>query len=108
MDNIKKPAIDWNERIRQYRESGLSLKKWCNSTGVSYYSMKNHIYKTGKVSSEKTADESPESVQFIPVTVDRQIHSDSSVRLSIRNDISISIDHDTNLDLVRKIIEALL
>ena len=35
----------WKERIKQYRESGISAARWCKEHGISFSTLRYHLYK---------------------------------------------------------------
>lgn len=102
--------INWEERIEDYRSSGLTLDKWCIEKNVSKTTMGYYLYgKKYKTNRKKLKNELPDiCTSLVPVQiVDCE---DTSNRENISIDVkgaSIKVDHSTDMKLLRKIVEAL-
>ena len=81
---------EWKQMILDYRNSGMGLVKWCQLHNVSSYAMKYHMYHK---SSKKDCIEQP---AFIPLVI--TINLDNA---------SINVDQDTDLVLLKDVLEAL-
>lgn len=89
---------EWNQMILDYRNSGVGLVKWCEQHDVSSYAMKYHMYHK---SSKKDCIEQP---TFVPLVITE--HKPSVITINLDN-ASINVDQDTDLVLLKDILEAL-
>ncbi len=87
---------EWDQMIQDYRNSGLGLKKWCNKNDIGFYAMKYHLYQRNKTIEEASC--------LVPVIIDEE--KSSSIVIKIDN-ASITVDQDTDLPLLKKVMEAL-
>ena len=90
---------EWKQMILDYRNNGMGLVKWCQLHNVSSYAMKYHMYHK---SSKKDCIEQP---AFVPLVITE--HKPSVITINVDND-SINVNQDTDLVLLKDILEALL
>jgi len=50
----------WKERVRQYRESGISAARWCREQGVSVSALRYYLYKQKSKAASKFIELKPE------------------------------------------------
>lgn len=89
---------EWNQMIQDYRSSGVGLTKWCKQHDMSEYAMKYHMYH------KPQKKEVVEDLKFVPLVIDG--HKDSVITITVDN-ASIHVDQDTDLTLLKNILEAL-
>lgn len=89
---------EWNQMIQTYRNSGEGLTKWCKEHDVSVYAMKYRMYYKHN---KKNQDD---DIRFVPLVIDE--HNDSVITITVGN-ASIDVDQDTDLTLLKNILEAL-
>ena len=100
--NQKEAKEVWEERVNAYRQSHMSLPKWCKENDIRVSTMKYYVYQVHKKKSDET-------VSFVPATViDVNTHSRSSSINVCINGASITVDQSTDLDFLNKVIKALL
>ena len=89
---------EWNQMIFDYRNSGMGLVKWCQLHNVSSYAMKYHMYH--KSSKKDCIAQSA----FVPLVITE--HKPSVITINVDN-ASINVDQDTDLVLLKDVLEAL-
>ena len=92
----------WKERIQNYHNSHLSLPKWCEANHVNLSAMRYHMYLDPKCQIDDII--SNDEISFIPVTVTEKKASHLDI---IINNASITVNDDTDMDLLKKVMEAL-
>lgn len=94
---------NWDEAIKNYKESSFGLKKWCEMNNVPFSKMKYHLYKVKYIS--KKADSKPKAkmVKVIPAQSNR---TSGSITLELGK-AKISIDHQTDMKLVASLLEVI-
>lgn len=92
----------WIERIQDYHNSHLSLPKWCEANHINLPSMRYHMYLDPKC--QIIDSNSNDEISFIPVTVTEKKASHLDI---IINNASITVNNDTDMDLLKKVMEAL-
>lgn len=100
--NTVNDSIDWKQRILDYRNSGLSLKAWCQHNDVKYSAMNYHLYATPKHKPKSTA--SPKMIPLIPVT--KEVQKSNSIELVI-GDATIKVDALSDMALLSEVIKVL-
>lgn len=102
--------INWEERIEDYRSSGMSLRKWCEENNVSLAAMNYHLYgRKYKANRKKTKSNLPDMcTSLVPVqVVDCDDTSDSDdISIDVKG-ATIKVGHSTDMKILRKIVEAL-
>ena len=91
----------WNQWISDYRNSGLSLVKWCDLNDVPIHSMRYHLYVIHSSSSDHTCP------NLVPVVFSDSIDRSSPSLNIVIDNASISVDDSTDLSLLKKVLEAL-
>ena len=96
------PTEQWIARIQDYHNSHLSLSKWCEANHVNPASMRYHIYLDPKC--QIIDNNHDDEISFIPVTVTEKKASHLDI---VINNASIAVDDNTDMDLLKKVMEAL-
>lgn len=107
--NVKKISDDiktqqWMMRIKECRESGKSVKKWCEENNICEQTYYNWLKKLRTVAVESNIIETP---AFVPVPVDKPSTDNSKLAIS-KGDIHIDIPAYTDINVIMNIIKALL
>lgn len=89
---------EWKQMVLDYCNSGIGLVKWCQLHNVSSYAMKYHMYHKF---SKKDCIEQP---AFVPLVIAE--HKSSVITINLGN-ASINVDQDTDLILLKDVLEAL-
>lgn len=92
---------EWKQMVLDYRNSGVGLVKWCQLHNVSSYAMKYHMYHK---SSKKDCKDCIEQPAFVPLVITE--HKPSVITINVDN-ASINVDQDTDLVLLKDVLEAL-
>lgn len=99
----------WMERIAQYRNSGLTMKAWCEQHGIKMDQLKYWLYKRKRPTHETGAQAGNRS-PWIPLQVDESPSDNtSSIRISIGSaciDIRPGFEPSLLVDVV-KVLKAL-
>lgn len=98
----------WRSRLADFHQSGLSITKWCTLNDIPEAAMKYHLYKgVGKEMSAHA--NSSNTISFVPATIIEAEVSESvpSVITLSAGKVTLSVDHATDFDLLRKIIQVL-
>ena len=96
------PTEQWIERIQDYYNSHMSLPKWCEANHVNLSAMRYHVYLDPKCQIDDNS--SNDEISFIPVTVTEKKTSHLDI---VINNASITVDDNTDMDLLKKVMEAL-
>lgn len=99
--NERVSTEQWIERIQDYHNSHLSLPKWCEANHVSLASMRYHMYLDPKC---QIVDNNHDEISFIPVTVTERKASHLDI---VINNASITVNNDTDMELLKKVMEVL-
>ena len=94
----------WQDRIRDFKESPLSLAKWCKLNDVKFSAMRYRLYQKPLQKRDKQ-----EVVEFIPaklVSPEESIPKQSLINLHIGS-VEILVNDSTDLTLLKKIVEVL-
>lgn len=97
------PTEQWKAWIQDYHNSHLSLPKWCEENHIHLATMKYHIYRDPKCQLDDDTHE--DEVSFIPVTITEKKNTHLDV---VINNASITVNDDTDMELLKKVVEALL
>ena len=94
---VKKQVIEteWAERIRQCRESGLTVSEWCKENGINLKTYYYHLRKLRK-----------EICEQIPVPVMTVPEERTSVKISI-GDITAEIPEGISEQMMTSLIRAM-
>lgn len=103
MDTNATNNINWDELKKQYKESGIGLKRWCDLNNVSFNKMKYQLYGSKNY---KTHHQSTEAASLIKVIPAKQEEAKSTIDINIGK-ASITVDDSTNLQLLSKLMEVL-
>lgn len=94
----KKDQTYWDQKIQAYRDSNLSLEKWCLENEIPLGTMRYHIY----YKKELGHNYQP---QLVEVTLkDSSVCSSSIIKLG---KLEISINQD-NIDIVSQLIKKVI
>lgn len=93
--------VQWNQWISDYRNSGLSLAKWCDLNNVPIHSMRYHLYVIHSSNSNHS------NSNLVPVVFTDTIDQPSSSLNIVIDNASISVDESTDLSLLKKVLEVL-
>lgn len=97
--------INWDEKIQEYRNSGIGLERWCRQNNISKSAMSYHIY--GKYKSKKKSKSNDEMMKLVPLIVAEEPAALNRVITLNVNGVSIDVDDDTDLLLLKKIVGVL-
>ncbi len=89
---------EWNQMIQTYCNSDEGLTKWCKEHDVSEYAMKYRMYY------KYNKNNQDDDVRFVPLVINE--YKDSEIIITVDN-ASIHVDQNTDLDLLKSILEAL-
>lgn len=103
MDTNATNNINWDKLKKQYKESGIGLKKWCELNNVSFNKMKYQMYDAKKY---KTHHQSTKAASLIKVIPAKQEPVKNTIDINIGK-ASITVDDSTNLQLLSKVMEVL-
>ena len=93
--------INYDEFIKLYKESNLSLKKFCDEYNISIYAMKYHMYHKGK------QDKQFCNFVKLDITDKSDKHDDSSIIHFKGFDIELTKGNiDVVLELIRRLSNA--
>ena len=70
--NANQNLLEWSERIASCRNSGMSVKDWCQVNGIplsTYYNQQRKVFKASK--SSETSEQKP---QFTEISIPKQSH----------------------------------
>lgn len=99
----------WDERIEDYRNSGISLDQWCKLNNVTKSAMNYHLY--DRPSRKKKKKEEGQSIKLVPakiIDMEEAVSDDKGSVLTITvNGVSIEVDRSTDLELLSKVVGAL-
>lgn len=84
----------WEERIQDYRNSGISLAAWCRIHEISLTSMKYHLH--GRKSKGLEND------KLLPVVVQPSLPADDHIEITFGS-FTIKVTDSTNITLLKKV-----
>ena len=88
-----KVEYNWKEEIEAYRNSGLTIKEWCESRDYTMSKFKSHMYGKYERNKKQTA---------APVFVEVAAKVSDSITIQMGG-ASIVVNESTNIDLLKKI-----
>lgn len=97
--------IEWEARLQNWEDSGLSKAEWCRNHGYKEHQMYYWIQRIYK------PEEKPEQkVNFLQVNVSDEIENNNepvgSVLIHI-NQMSVEVQPDTDINLLSKVLHVL-
>ena len=92
----------WMQRIKECRESGLSVRKWCRQNNLCEQTYYNWLKKLRTLAVESGTVSAP---TFVPVN---QIGSEKENIIITRGRIRIEFPSDTDIETITRMIGALL
>ena len=104
---------EWMARIKESKESGLSINEWCRQNNIqtgSYYYWLNKIrnlacecaQESNEMSLVKVAIESQ-----LPAPVENKIESSDTVAVLVKNGVRIELTNSISKDLLKMILDTL-
>lgn len=100
--------IQWEQKVRDYRQSGLSLLKWCQQTGVNPNTMRKWV---GAFSSRHQQKESDGELKWLPVIINEDSSSVKSTPSELLIEIGkahVVVKQGFDADLLRDIVRVLV
>lgn len=96
---------EWITRIKECRDSGLSVRKWCELNNICPATYYIWLRKLRTVAIETGIVKAP---SFVPVPIDSQTTSSPSNLVISKGDVHIDIPTNTDINLVTNLIKVLL
>jgi hypothetical protein len=95
----------WIARLTAYKQSGQTMKVWCNAQGVTLDQLK---YWLRKLKSEDGGSESPPAASFVPLVLSESSHAPTSASLRLHvGDVHIDVNVGFDPRLLRDVVAAL-
>lgn len=93
------PKEIWSEKIKQFKESGMTQTEWCTSNNESIHRLKYWLYRKKKIKSEDS------SIEWMPVKVETAERAEiNTLKIKIGNaavEVGSGVDHKLLLDVLR-------
>lgn len=92
-------ARRWSVMLAQADRSELTIREFAHQVGVNPRTLAWWKWKLGRIESETD--------MFVEVEVDTEEPDDGLIRLEVRNGVGIEVTAQTDLQLLRAVVEAL-
>jgi len=97
---------EWNERIAEFRKSGLTMSAWCTANQVTIHQLKYWLYKA-KSSPSTPLPRPASSSHFVPLAVVEQASSPASPLVVRVGQATIELHTGFDRNLFREVMQAL-
>lgn len=94
----------WMDLVRQCRESGLPVRRWCRLNNISE---QKYYYWLKKIRTKACESLPSTGNVFVPLNLSKSSTSSYPAAVLVKNDIRIEISNDISDDLLSKLVHCL-
>ncbi len=108
MTEKEKTRLDWEKRIDDFKESNLSIRKWCELNGFKVHQLQYWLKKF------KTIESINGKTNWVKATinVEQQVSNESKIVQDLLilkvGKCELNINHNTDTNLLKEVIKVLI